>query len=153
LWADPGQLDDLGMSRAALELLRTLDHDRDAVGGPPPSKLIPHGCGFLSIPTSCPIGIDWSVRHADGRVTLDAVTVEPEISRPNSVDTRATLTWTAYRDAVVAYARTAVAFVDASPTERPSDQWDREDFERWRAESVALIHRFEAAPTRDIHRR
>ena len=86
-------LTDLGISRAALELLRTLDRDRDVADSQ--SKLIPHGCGFLSVPTSCPIGIDWSVRHADGLVTLDSVIVEPEISRPRRVDARATVTWPA----------------------------------------------------------
>jgi hypothetical protein len=139
-------LSDLGISRAALELLRTLDRDRIADS---PSKILPHGCGFLSIAASCPIGIDWSVRHVDQSVTLDAVVVEPVISRPRRIDARATLPWTAYRDAVVTFARAAVEFVEASPKKLPNDQWDRDDFERWRAESLELIGCFEAASTSD----
>jgi hypothetical protein len=140
-------LTDVGVSRAALELLRTLAQDRPANS---PSKVLPHGCGFLVIAASCPIGVDWSVRHVGQSVSLDDVVVEAVISSPRRVDARATLPWTEYRDVVVDFARQAIEFVEAAPKILPDDEWDRNDFERWHAESRALIARFEAASARDI---
>ncbi len=59
-----------GISEAALGLLRTLESDRrDTSGEPFPDRLIPHGCGAILM-MGCPIGIDWTVTHVDGRVRI-----------------------------------------------------------------------------------
>ena len=138
--------DDAGISRAALALLRTLDQDHESSANDPESaKLIPHSCGFLSIPTSCPSGIDWSVRHIDGMVTLDSVTTEPGIGQSSVVDTQATIPWSVYRDAVITFAQQAVRFVEGSPKKTPDDDWDRQDFEHWHTETIERIERFARA--------
>src|SRR5262249_22893407 len=64
------------ISASALALLRTLesDHSRSL---PVAGELILH-CGALFM-SSCPIGVDWSVSHADGVVRLGEVVRVDEI--------------------------------------------------------------------------
>lgn len=63
--------EDYGISESALALLRTLrsDHIPEARVA---ELLIFHGCGTILM-MSCPIGVDWSVRHLTDAVRLSDV--------------------------------------------------------------------------------
>jgi hypothetical protein len=74
-----------GISEAALGLLRTLESDTpDGQGEPFADRLIPHGCGAILM-RSCPIGIDWAVRHVDGRVRIGDVVKHVSIDDSEAV--------------------------------------------------------------------
>jgi hypothetical protein len=63
--------EDYTISTSALALLRTLESDHAC--GSSDGQLLLH-CGMILM-VSCPIGVDWSVAHRDGRVRLSDVVV------------------------------------------------------------------------------
>jgi hypothetical protein len=72
-------------------------------------RLIPHGCGTFLM-WGCPIGIDWTVEHVDGRVRVS------EVFRCDDVGTTAVQEYPGvavevplqeYRNEIVAFARRA----------------------------------------------
>ena len=100
-----------GISEAALGLLRTLESDRrDTSGQQPPDRLVPHGCGTILM-MGCPIGIDWTVTHLEGRVRIaDVVRYDstgegpPAVRFPGLV---VEIPLTAYRDEIKSFAQQA----------------------------------------------
>ena len=79
--ADGDDGDGVGISEAALGLLRTLSSDyRGSHDDPYGDRLIPHGCGTILM-MGCGIGIDWSVGHLSDQVCITDV-VRYESSGP-----------------------------------------------------------------------
>jgi hypothetical protein len=93
------------ISTSALTLLRTLELDN--ASGPGADNQVILCCGMILM-TSCPIGIYWSVAHAEGRIRLTNVGVCEEIGSVRdfpglSVD----LAEDEYRGQIVAFAEKA----------------------------------------------
>jgi hypothetical protein len=118
---------DYTISTSALALLRTVESDHSP-DRPVATRLVLH-CGMLSL-LSCPIGIDWSISHLDGRVRL------ADVVRYDSVDvTEAThfqgltleLFEPDYRRAVVAFADEARTFF-AGAAKAIEDDGDRAEY-------------------------
>jgi hypothetical protein len=139
---------DVGISRTALALLRSLEADH-APSDPDMPQLVFHGCGFLSIlGASCPIGADWSVQHADGDVRLGDVIRIDTTSRLDAVsfpEATVTIPFEQYRSQIVAFARETMQFFAGSPKVLPADPFDREDFVNWQSELTELLQKFSRA--------
>jgi hypothetical protein len=131
--AEPGEVADWWtISTSALALLRTLesDHlpDRRVA-----DRLILH-CGMIEMLT-CPIGVDWSVRHLGGRVQLADVVRYDTVNEAEGVRFPGLVVEVAedeYRREVVAFAKKAKQpFVGCEKT--PSDDYERQLYEEfWR---------------------
>ena len=137
----PGTGDnDYTLSTSALALLRTVESDHSPER-PVADALILH-CGQLLM-TSCPIGIDWRVAHADGRVRIsDVVRCDDlDASRAQSFPSLAAdLTADEYRREVVAFAESArEPFVGIE--KRFHDALDRQMYEEFWAEYERRLRR------------
>jgi hypothetical protein len=113
------------ISTSALALLRTLesDHSHQRSDG----NLILH-CGEILM-CSCPIGIDWSVAHGNGRVHLSDVVRSDSVSDDDvtfpapAVD----LAEDEYRHKIVTFAEKAKEpFVGIEKALNDKDDWERE---------------------------
>jgi hypothetical protein len=128
------------INTSALALLRSLESDHSPAR-PVADRLVLH-CGMLLM-TSCPIGIDWSVSHAGGRVRLydvvryDAVD-EREAERFSGLSVE--LESDEYRRKVAAFAEHAKQlFVGAEKA--LEDDFDRELYEQfWGEFDARLTH-------------
>lgn len=137
-----------GISEGALALLRTLssEHSPDQ---PVAERLIPHGCGAILMMT-CPIGVDWELRHVGERVSISNVTVYPTtattdaISRPEAATD---LPRDEYRRVVVGFARKAKTLFDDFGPKLIDDEWDRQQYVEFWTEFDALMARH--APSTD----
>jgi hypothetical protein len=131
--AEPGEVADWWtISTSALALLRTLEsdhlpHQRVA------DRLILH-CGMIEMMT-CPIGIDWSVKHLGGRVRLYDVARYDTVNEAAAVrfpGLEAEVSENEYRLEVVAFAEMAKQpFVGAQKT--PGDDYEQQLYQKfWR---------------------
>lgn len=94
-----------GISETALALLRTLDQDHKPLQSLA-EKLVFHGCGTMLM-MSCPIGVNWTVIHADDQVQLSHFRRwdSPDEQHPQEFSGLAvTLSFNEYRNQVVAFA-------------------------------------------------
>jgi len=97
--------EDYGISESALALLRTLKSNHDDVQ-PVAEKMVLHGCGTLLM-MGCPIGINWTVTHAQGNVLLNNVIRFDTINEKRGTKfpgLEAKLTEEEYRRQVIAFA-------------------------------------------------
>ena len=116
---------------AAWGLLRTAQSDqRDASGEQFPDRLVPHGCGAILM-MGCPIGIDWTVMHVDGRVRIadvvryDSTGEGPPAARYPGLVVEIPLA--AYRDEIKSFAQRAKEpFEGIGKSYR--DKVDRQDY-------------------------
>lgn len=122
------------ISTSALALLRTLDCDHSPYA-PVADRLILH-CGMLLM-LSCPYGIDWTISHRDGRVSLADVVKDKSQTFPGlAVD----LSETEYRRQIVAFAeRAKEPFADVEKA--IADEVDRADYEAFWHEYDELLNR------------
>jgi hypothetical protein len=100
--------EEYGISESALALLRTLESDH-STRRPVAERLVFHGCGRILM-MGCPIGIDWSVSHVDGRVRIADVVRYDTIDETEAVrfpGLVATPSENEYRRHVVAFAERA----------------------------------------------
>ena len=133
---------DYGISEGALALLRTLESDYSPSEGGFPERLLPHGCGMILM-MSCPIGIDWSVSHINGRVRLRDV-----VRYDSTDDAEAThfpevvveLSEDEYRRQIVAFGQKAKEPFAGVEKDIP-DEWDREQYEQFWKEYEELLAR------------
>lgn len=131
--AEPGEVADWWtISTSALALLRTLesDHSPDRRVA---DRLILH-CGMIDMLT-CPIGIDWSVRHLGGRVRLHEVVRYDTVDEAEAVrfpGLEVEVAVDEYRLEVVAFAEKAKQpFVGSEKT--PGDDYEQRVYEEfWR---------------------
>ncbi len=134
---------DYGISESALALLRTLksNHDEEQ---PVAEKLVFHGCGSLLM-LGCPIGINWTVTHAQGNVVLANIirfdTTNEEHGK-KFLELEAVLTEEEYRKQVIAFAVKAKQPFQESPRSY-YDDFGREQFETFWKEYDALLKREE----------
>jgi hypothetical protein len=130
-----------GISEAALGLLRTLEPDRQETSGQAfPDRLVPHGCGAILM-MGCPIGIDWTVMHVDGRVRIADVvrydsTGEADAVRFTGLVVEIPLA--AYRDEIKAFAQRAKEPFDGIEKSF-YDDIDREDYRNFWEEYQRLL--------------
>jgi hypothetical protein len=139
----PGHDRDNGISEAALGLLRTItsNRKRSPLQGPKSwsgtmeeaqkfQRLIPHGCGLILM-LSCPIGIDWTVEHVDGRIRISEVFRCDDVSatavQEYYSDAPVEVPLEEYRDEIVAFARRAKEPFEGI-TKSFGDDYDREMF-------------------------
>jgi hypothetical protein len=148
-----------GISEAALGLLRTITSNRTRSPVKRPGswtgtaeeaqklqRLIPHGCGLILM-LNCPIGIDWTVEHASGRVRISEVFRCDDTLRTAVVqeypDVAVEVPLEEYRDEIVAFARRAKepfegitkSFGDDFEREMFAEFW--EEYDRLLADAVA----------------
>jgi hypothetical protein len=141
--------DQYGISEAALGLLRTLESDTsEAPDQPFADRLIPHGCGAILM-MGCPIGIDWTVRHLNGRVRITDVirydsTDEAEALRFPGLTVE--LLFVEYRDEIAAFARRAKQPFEGIEKSF-SDDVDRQDFINFWEEYDRLLDQAVQSPT------
>jgi hypothetical protein len=132
-----------GISEAALGLLRTLRSDRSETEDEAfADRLIPHGCGAILM-MGCPIGIDWTVRHHDGRVRIADVVRhdgvgKAEVERFPGLAVEPPLA--DYRDEVVAFASRAKEPFDGIEKSF-ADEIDRQDYTNFWEEYDRLLDR------------
>jgi hypothetical protein len=130
------------ISTSALALLRTLDSDH--VRPSPEAELILH-CGMLLM-LSCPIGVDWTVRHGDGRVRLsDVVRVDTIGDETPFPGLDAELSEDDYRACIVAFAKRARHFFDGVEKKIDPDDIDAELYPAFWEEYDRLLARHSAA--------
>ena len=119
------------ISTSALALLRTLesDHVRQR---PMADQLILH-CGMIYM-WSCPIGIDWSVRHLDDdRVRVSDVVTRDDSGTADYPQLVVEFAGAGYRRQIAAFAQSAKDLFTAGSAEEPSDEYEREVYEQfWR---------------------
>src|SRR5688572_24933251 len=97
-----------GVSETALALLRTLAQDHTSID-PVAERMVFHGCGAILM-MGCPIGVDFSVRHLAGFVTIaDVVRHDTTSGAPNAVfpELSVVLSIADYQRAVLDFARKA----------------------------------------------
>ena len=132
---------DYGISEAALGLLRTLSSDWPEAGDKAfAERLIGHGCGGILM-MSCPIGIDWTVRHHDGRVRIGDVVrhdgvgeAEVELFPGLAVE----LPLADYRDEIVGFAKRAKEPFDGIE-KSIADEYDRQEYANFWEEYDRLL--------------
>lgn len=133
--------DDYTISTSALALLRTLESDHSP-RAPVAEGLILH-CGMLLM-LSCPIGVDWSVRHMGGHVVLD------DIVRVDTFDEQGTTRFPGltvelpeidYRRRIVAFAEKAKAPFDGVEKVLDPDDWETELYPKFWSEYNTLLDR------------
>jgi hypothetical protein len=139
--AEPGEVADWWtISTSALALLRTLESDHSP-RQPVADRLILH-CGMIEMMT-CPIGVDWSVEHLDGRVRLyDVVRYDTtnEAAAVRFPGLEAEVPEDEYRLEVVAFAEKAKQpFVGTEKT--PGDDYEQELYEEFWREYDARLDR------------
>jgi hypothetical protein len=142
-----------GISEAALGLLRTITSNRKRSPVERPGswhgtveegqkfeRLIPHGCGtFLMM--GCPIGIDWTVEHVDGRVRVSEVFRCDDVGTAevqHYPDVAVEVSLEEYRHKIVAFARRAKEPFEGI-TKSISDDFDREMYVEFWAEYDRLL--------------
>jgi hypothetical protein len=135
----PGDEGDYTISTSALGLLRTLESDHSPERPVGPGTLILH-CGMLIL--SCPVGIDWSVTHGNGRVRLhdvvrfDSTDVSEAVRFPGL---EVEVEEEAYRREIVAFAESAkVPFVGVEKVLDDDDD-DRKEWEDFWEEYERLL--------------
>jgi len=130
------------ISTSALALLRTLESDHES--GEPIQQLILH-CGMLLM-TSCPIGIDWSVRHTEGRVELSNLLLCEEIGSVEEFPgLAASVTEDRYRREVIAFAKKAKELFANAEKIFP-DELERQLYDEfWREYDARLDRALEAS--------
>ena len=128
-----------GISESALALLRTLKSNHDETN-PVAERIVFHGCGTLLM-MGCPIGINWSVTHAQGCVILnniirfDTTNEERSTKFPNL---EARLAEVEYRKQVISFAvKAKQPFLESPRTYY--DDFDRQQFESFWKEYDALL--------------
>jgi hypothetical protein len=145
--------DEYGISEAALGLLRTITSNRTRSPvadtgswhgtreeAQQRERLIPHGCGLILM-MGCPIGIDWTVEHVNGRVRIS------DVFRCDDVGTAAVQEYPdvavdvpleEYRDEIVAFARRAKEPFEGV-TKSLDDDFDRRTFVEFGEEYDRLL--------------
>lgn len=139
-----GEDGEYGISEAALGLLRTITSNRTRSPVKTPAswpghgtaeehqklmRLIPHGCGLMLM-MNCPIGVDWTVEHANGRVRISEIYRCDDVGAvavqeyPNVV---VEVPLAEYRNEIVAFAQRAKEPFDGI-TKSFGDDFDREMF-------------------------
>jgi hypothetical protein len=123
-----------GISESALALLRTLDHDHTPEQHLS-DRLIFHGCGTVLM-MGCPIGLDWSVLHHNGQVTIKNILRwdspdEDRAQQFNGLEVR--LTEAEYRQAIIEFAQQVIPFFEGQ-TKEFFDAQDRLSYEKFWAE-------------------
>jgi hypothetical protein len=132
------------ISTSALALLRTIESDH-VPPSPDGVELILH-CGMLLM-LSCPIGVDWTVRHGDGRVRLsDVVRVDTIGDETPFPDLDAELSEDDYRVHIVAFAQGARDFFDGVEKEIDPDDIDAKLYPAFWEEYERLLARHSRAP-------
>lgn len=114
--------DEYGISESALALLRTLESDHSP-RRPVAERLIFHGCGLILM-MGCPIGIDWSVSHGVGEVSIHDVVRYDDVDETKAVrfpDITVTIPEADYVDQVVAFAERAKRLFEGITKEFDSD--------------------------------
>jgi hypothetical protein len=132
-----------GISESALALLRTLKSNHDEAN-PVAERLIFHGCGTMLM-MGCPIGINWSVTHAQGHVILNNIIRFDTTNEERSTkfpELEAKLTEEEYRKQVIAFAVKAKQPFQESPRSY-YDDFDQQQFETFWKEYDALLKREE----------
>ena len=152
-----GEDGEYGISEAALGLLRTITSNRESSPLKRPEswpghgtaeeaqefeRLISHGCGLILM-MSCPIGIDWTVEHADGRVRISEVFRCDDVGATDVQeypDLAVEVPLQEYRDEIVAFARRAKEPFEGIE-KSISDDFDREMYvEFWEEYDRLLAH-------------
>ncbi len=111
-----------GISEAALGLLRTLRY-RHTPEHRVAERLIPHGCGTILM-MGCNIGIDWTVRHRGGVVSIsdvvryDSNDVREAVRFP---DVRIQIPWSVYAQHVTGLATAAREFFRGIEKDKSSE--------------------------------
>jgi hypothetical protein len=132
---------DWTISTSALALLRTLESDH--VSGDWRDQLVLH-CGMIFM-LSCPLGIDWSVRHAYGRVHLSEVVLRDE-ARHDFPGLAADLTEEEYHRQLIAFAQKAKQpFIGVEKA--TSDDYEQQCYEEFWDEYDARLERAVARST------
>jgi hypothetical protein len=139
-----------GISEAALGLLRTITSNRKRSPPKHPSwtgsseegeRLIPHGCGLILM-MNCPIGIDWTVEHVDGRIRISEVFRCDDTLRKTPVreypDLAVDVPLAEYRQEIVAFARRAKEPFEGI-TKSLDDDFDREMYAEFWEEYDRLL--------------
>jgi hypothetical protein len=128
-----------GVSESALALLRTLEADHSPAH-PVAERLIFHGCGALLM-MGCPIGIDWRVSHAAGRVQIGDVVRHDTVNEDEGVrfaEIAVELPEDQYRRQVIAFAKKAKEPFEGI-TKDISDEFDQRMYEEfWREYDARL---------------
>jgi hypothetical protein len=130
--AGDGGENEYGISESALALLRTLesDHSREH---PVAERLVFHGCGLILM-MGCPIGIDWSVVHADGQVLLTDIVKYTSTSESDALrfhDLAVRLPEDSYRAEVIRFAKRAKAFFEGVAKDFDDDYARAQHLEFW----------------------
>jgi hypothetical protein len=124
--------EDIGISKTALQLSRTLTEDH--VAEDMTTYLVMHDCGLGSQP-GCDNGIDWDVTYRDGWVTISNVqehwSTSPHVDRSGLT---VTISAADYRSEVAAFCREVLAFAEAHPRDLANDALYAEDWRVWQAE-------------------
>ena len=136
-----------GISESALALLRTLTSDHSPER-PVADRLILHGCG-ASLMATCPIGIDFRVRHLEGSVVIsdltrfDTTNEGEAVAFPGLV---VTMPIQEYQSVVINFARQAKGLFEGV-AKRCDDEFERNEYREFWAEFDELVANFQS--TRD----
>ena len=134
--------DNYGISTSALALLRTLESNHTCED-PRAHRLVQHGCGAILMMT-CPVGIDWSVRHDSGFADLFNAVTYPSVNEADAIrhlEAVARLPVSEYRDVVVRLADAVEAFFQSQPPRAFDNSFDQQDYDQFWAEFRSILKR------------